>query len=135
MIDDNKDIRWKQRFENYKKAMGRLQQFIDKGELSVLEEQGIIKAFEYTFELAWNMLKDFLEYSGQTELYGSRDVIRKAFNLGLIEEGENWMDMLKSRNRTSHTYNEETAREISDAVKRIYYELFKQLQAKMETLD
>jgi len=134
MIDDNKDIRWKQRFENYKKAMGRLQQFIDKGELSVLEEQGIIKAFEYTFELAWNMLKDFLEYSGQTELYGSRDVIRKAFNLGLIEEGENWMDMLKSRNRTSHTYNEETAREISDAVKRIYYELFKQLQAKMETL-
>jgi len=134
MIDDNKDIRWKQRFENYKKAMGRLQQFIDKGELSVLEEQGIIKAFEYTFELAWNMLKDFLEYSGQTELYGSRDVIRKAFNLGLIEDGENWMDMLKSRNRTSHTYNEETAREISDAVKRIYYELFKQLQAKMETL-
>jgi len=135
MIDEGKDIRWKQRFENYKKALGRLQQFIDKGDLSDLEEQGLIKAFEYTYELAWNTLKDFLEYSGQTGIYGSRDVIRKAFNLNLIEDGENWMDMLKSRNRTSHTYNEETAREISTAVKKVYYELFMQLRAKMETLD
>lgn len=135
MADEDKDIRWKQRFQNYKKALGRLQQFIDKGELSDLEEQGLIKAFEYTYELAWNTLKDFLEHSGHTGIYASRDVIRKAFNLGLIEDGENWMDMLKSRNRTLHIYNEETAREISDAVKKVYYELFIKLRAKLETLD
>lgn len=81
-----KDIRWEQRFSNYQKALGQLQKFIDKGELSELEEQGLVKAFEYTYELAWNTIKDFLEFSGQTDIYGSRDAIRKAFELGLIEK-------------------------------------------------
>ncbi len=130
----NKDIRWEQRFANYRKALARLQKFIDKGELSELEEQGLIKAFEYTYELAWNTIKDFLEYKGQTDIYGSRDAIRKAFELGLIDDGENWMDMLKSRNKTSHTYNEETAREICQAVVKVYYSLLKQLKAKLESL-
>ncbi|MCD6271310.1 MAG: nucleotidyltransferase substrate binding protein [Deltaproteobacteria bacterium] len=130
----NKDIRWEQRFANYLKALTRLQKFIDKGALSELEEQGLIKAFEYTYELAWNTMKDFLEYKGQTDIYGSRDAIRKAFELGLIDDGENWMDMLKSRNKTSHTYNEETAREISKAVVEVYYSLLTQLKAKLETL-
>ncbi len=130
----NKDIRWEQRFVNYRKALTRLQKFIDKGELSELEEQGLIKAFEYTYELAWNTIKDFLEYKGQTDIYGSRDAIRKAFELGLIDDGENWMDMLKSRNKTSHTYNEETAREICQAVVEVYYLLLKQLKAKLENL-
>lgn len=129
-----KDIRWHQRFANYKKAFARLKQFIDKGALSELEAQGLIKAFEYTFELAWNTLKDFLEFKGQTDLYGSRDATRKAFELGLIQQGEKWMDMLQSRNLTSHTYNEETAREICEAVTEIYFSLFKQLKEKMETL-
>ena len=130
----NKDIRWEQRFANYQKALARLQQFIDKGELSELEEQGLIKAFEYTYELAWTTIKDFLEYKGQTDIYGSRDAIRKAFESGLIDDGENWMDMLKSRNRTSHTYNEETAREISQAVVEVYYSLLKELKAKLKSL-
>ncbi|MBW2568476.1 MAG: nucleotidyltransferase substrate binding protein [Deltaproteobacteria bacterium] len=130
----NKDIRWEQRFANYRKALALLQKFIDKGELSELEEQGLIKAFEYTYELAWNTIKDFLEYKGQTDIYGSRDAIRKAFELGLIDDGENWMDMLKSRNKTSHTYNEEIAREICQAVVKVYYSLLKQLKAKLESL-
>ena len=130
MVDQ--DIRWVQRFSNYKKALRQLQKFIDKGELSELEKQGLIKAFEYTFELAWNTLKDFLEYQGQTDLYGSRDVIRQAFKFDLIEDGESWMDMLKSRNMTSHTYNEETAEEICVAVQNIYYALFRKLN---ETLN
>ena len=130
----NKDIRWEQRFANYRKALARLQKFIDKGELSELEEQGLIMAFEYTYELAWNTIKDFLEYKGQTDIYGSRDAIRKAFELGLIDDGENWMDMLKSRNRTSHTYNEETAREICRAVVEVYYFLLKELKVKLESL-
>ena len=134
MGDEKKDVRWQQRFANYKKAFARLKKFIDKGTLSELEAQGLIKAFEYTFELAWNTLKDFLEFSGQTDIYGSRDAIRKAFELGLILDGDNWMDMLQSRNLTSHTYNEETAEQICNAVSKNYFSLFKQLILKMETL-
>ena len=134
MATVSKDIRWEQRFANYRKALARLQKFIDKGKLSELEEQGLIKAFEYTYELAWNTIKDFLEYKGQTDIYGSRDAIRKAFELGLIDDGENWMDMLKSRNKTSHTYNEETAKEICLMVVEVYYFLLKQLKAKLESL-
>lgn len=102
------DIRWEQRFSNYKKAYAQLQKFLEKAELSELEKQGLIKAFEYTYELAWNSLKDFLEYNGQNDIFGSRDTIRKAFQLNLIEDGDKWMEMLQSRNKTSHTYNEET---------------------------
>ncbi len=128
----NKDIRWEQRYANFKKALRQLQKFIDKGELTELEQQGLVKAFEYTYELAWNTLKDFLEYQGQTDIYGSRDAIRQAFSLQLIEDGDGWMDMLQSRNKTSHTYNEETAQEICRAVQNIYYPLFRQLNQKLE---
>ena len=134
MISENKDIRWEQRFVNYKKALSQLQKFINKGELSELEKQGIVKAFEYTYELAWTTLKDFLEYRGQTDIFGSRDAIRKAFQLNLIDDGENWMDMLKSRNKTSYTYNKETAEEICQAVKNIYYSLFQQLETRLDRL-
>ena len=130
----SEDIRWKQRFSNYQKALGQLHKFVDKGELSELEEQGLIKAFEYTYELAWTTLKDFLEFQGQSDLFGSRDTIQKAFQLNLIEDGEEWMDMLKNRNRTSHTYNQETARESSQAVTTVYYPLFQKLNKKLETL-
>jgi len=128
------DIRWEQRFSNYQKALAQLQKFIDKGDLSELEEQGLIKAFEYTYELAWNTIKDFLEFKGQTDIYGSRDATRKAFELGIIEDGESWMDMLKSRNATSHTYNEEVAAEICQAVFDVYFSLFVQLKTKFENL-
>ncbi|MBL4825148.1 MAG: nucleotidyltransferase substrate binding protein [SAR324 cluster bacterium] len=131
----SEDIRWKQRFSNYQKALGQLQKFVDKGALSELEEQGLIKAFEYTYELAWSTLKDFLEFRGQSDLFGSRDAIQKAFQLNLIEDGEGWMDMLKSRNRTSHSYNQETAREISNAVTTVYYALFQKLNKKLANFD
>ena len=131
----SENIRWKQRFSNYQKALGQLQKFVDKGALSELEEQGLIKAFEYTYELAWSTLKDFLEFRGQSDLFGSRDAIQKAFQLNLIEDGEGWMDMLKSRNRTSHSYNQETAREISNAVTTVYYALFQKLNKKLANFD
>lgn len=130
----SEDIRWKQRFSNFNKALTQLQKFIDKGELSELEAQGLVKAFEYTYELAWNTIKDFLEFSGQFDIYGSRDAIRKGFQLGLITDGEGWMDMLKSRNQTSHTYNEATARQINNAVVTRYYDLFIRLRTKFEQL-
>ena len=134
MNSDKKDIRWKQRFKNYQKALSQLQKFIDKGHLSDLEKQGLIKAFEYTYELGWNSLKDFLTYKGESDIYGSRDAIRKSFVAGLIIDGDGWMDMLQSRNRTSHTYNEETAEEIASAITTKYYPLFKQLERKLTQL-
>lgn len=129
------DIRWKQRFSNFNKALIQLQKFIDKGELSELEAQGLVKAFEYTYKLAWNTIKDFLEFSGQSDIYGSRDAIRKGFQLGLITDGDGWMDMLKSKNQTSHTYNEDTARQINNAVVTRYYDLFIRLRTKFEQLS
>jgi nucleotidyltransferase substrate binding protein (TIGR01987 family) len=128
------DIRWQQRFANYRKALAQLEKFILKGELSELEEQGLIKAFEYTYELAWNTMKDYLDYQGILDVAGSRDTIREAFKINLISNGEEWMDMLVSRNLTSHSYNEDTADQIASAVVNTYFNLFKTLEAKLETL-
>ena len=128
------DIRWQQRFKNYQKALAQLRKFIRKGNLSELEEQGLVKAFEYTYELAWSTLKDFLQYQGHADIYGSRDAIRKAFEVNLIQDGQGWMDMLESRNKTSHVYNEETANEICQAVQTRYIQLFERLEETMRAL-
>lgn len=128
------DIRWQQRLANFKKALSQLKKFIAKDNLSELEEQGLIQSFEYTYELAWNVLKDFLEFQGQMEIYGSRDAIKKAFQAGLIADGEGWMDMYVSRTKTSHTYNEDTAREVVNAIQGGYFDLFLNLEKKMESL-
>ena len=127
------DVRWKQRFQNYSKALQQLKKFIDKGAgLNELEEQGMIQAFEYTFELAWNLIKDFYEYQGSGNIQGSRDAFRLAFNRGLISKGDSWMKMIESRTMTSHTYNEETADAIAKAVLEEYYSLFTDLFQTME---
>lgn len=76
----------------------------------------MIQAFEFTHELAWKTFKDFLESRGAMNLYGSKDATRQAFSQGLIENGEIWMEMITSRNQTSHTYNEKTAKGITDAI-------------------
>jgi len=129
------DIRWKQRFSNYNKALGQLRKFIDKGALNELEQQGLIQAFEYTYELAWNVMKDYFTYmQADQNILGSRDAIQLAFNRGLISEGKIWMDMIESRIKSSHTYNEDTAQEIADKIVQEYYMLFVALQQKMETL-
>lgn len=130
----NPDIRWQQRFANYKKALAQLTKFIDKGDLNELEEQGLIQAFEYTYELAWNVLKDFLIDQGNKNIFGSRDAIREAFSVGLIDDGETWMDMFVDRNKTSHTYNEETANEIAGNVFQRYFPLFIALRQRMEDI-
>lgn len=131
----NKDIRWQQRFNNYKKALSQLEKFIEKGKkLNKLEEQGMIQAFEYNFELAWNLIKDYYEYQGVTNIQGSRDAFRLAYNRGLLQDGENWMKMIASRTQTSHTYNEETANEIAGAVLTQYFYMFKELEKTMEKI-
>ncbi len=118
------DIRWLQRFNNYDIALTQLTKFIDKGDLNEFEEQGLIQAFEYTFELAWNTIKDYFEAQGETTIRGSRDAFRLAFQRGLIEDGETWMAMIQSRILTSHTYNEELAEEIATAIVEKYFPQF-----------
>lgn len=128
------DIRWIQRFNHFVKALSQLKSAVELARqrpLSKLEEQGLIQSFEYTHELAWNALKDFLESRGVHNLYGSKDATREAFKTGLIENGEAWMDMIKSRNLTTHTYNETTAAQIASAILDSYFAEFDMLQNKL----
>src|ERR1700733_12469112 len=94
MIRQVDNVRWKQRFSNYKKALAQLKEGVELTEqrsLSRLEEQGLIQGFEYTYELAWNTLKDFLQDQGNQLIYGARDAIQEAFKVGLILDGDKWM--------------------------------------------
>lgn len=129
------DVRWQQRFSNYQKALTQLRRFIAKGVLNELEEQGLIQSFEYTHELAWNTLKDFLKNSGNTTIFGSKDATREAFKLGLIEKGETWMLMIQDRNQTSHTYNPETAKAIVANIRERFFPLFVALENKLQSLQ
>ena len=137
-MEEQQDSRWKQRFDNYQRALGRLQEAVSLAgsrELSELEKQGLIKAFEFTHELAWNTLKDFLTERGAEKMYGSRDVTRLAFKEGLVVQGETWMSMIKSRNLTSHTYREEVAQEIYENIINRYFWEFKALELMLTELD
>ncbi len=132
---NNADIRWIQRFDNYKKALSQLQMFVDKGtELNFMEEQGMIQAFEYTYELAWNTIKDFYENQGEGGIQGSRDAIQIAFKRGLIIDGDIWMQMLKDRNRTAHTYNEKVADEIAQSILDKYFGQYAALKNEIEKI-
>lgn len=132
---DEEDIRWKQRFSNYQKAYAKLAEVVENNtldKLNDLEREGLIQRFEYTYELAWKVMKDYLEYQGITGITGSRDAIREAFQKELIADGESWMDMIKSRNQTAHLYNEATANEIAESIMNTYFELFKAFNIKMK---
>ncbi len=131
------DVRWIQRFNHFTKALSQLREAVELARqrpLSKLEEQGLIQAFEFTHELAWNTLKDFLEERGSEKIYGSRDATRVAFKAELIKNGQAWMQMISSRNLTSHTYDEATAAEIVSAIRSTYFAEFETLQVKLDEL-
>ena len=128
------DIRWKQRFNNFKQALTKLTDAVQLSQtrpLSELEQQGLIQGFEFVHELAWNVLKDFLEYEGIQNIMGSRSSVREAFKRGLLPDGQVWIDMIESRNLSSHTYNADTAILLVDAILTQYYPAFLQLQTDM----
>lgn len=131
---NNQDVRWQQRFSNYKKALLHLDNAVELSEqraLSYLEKQGVIQAFEFTHELAWNVLKDYLQDQGNQNVKGSKDATREAFRVGLIADGEQWMTMIQSRNISSHTYDERTAEQLVNAIIEHYFALFVSLQTEM----
>lgn len=127
----NEDIRWKQRLSNYKKATMQLTEFIEKGELNKFEIQGLIQCFEYTFELAWKTMKDYLEEEG-FEVKSPRAAIQTAFQIQLITDGHVWIDALNKRNLMAHTYDEEVAKEAEELIKQKYYPVIKELLNKLE---
>jgi nucleotidyltransferase substrate binding protein (TIGR01987 family) len=118
---------------NYEKALLMLTDFLSVEKLNVREKQGLIQCFEYTYELAWNVMKDYFEYQAEEGINGSRDAIRLAFKRNLIRDGELWMDMIKSRIKSSHTYNNEIADEIVEKIIKQYYNLFIGFQQKMKS--
>ncbi len=132
-MSDEQDIRWMQRFSNYQKALRELEQEIKITSAKTptkLEKKGLIQTLEYTYELAWKILKDFLEAQGD-RIHGPRDAIRLAFNRGVIENGQTWMDMIDSRNETVHTYNENTAEKIYRKIIDAYCDEFLALEKTM----
>ncbi len=133
----NQDIRWLQRFEHFKQAHEQLKEALSEmasRKLSKLEKQGTIQAFEFTYELAWNVLRDYLIWQGVETISGSRDAIREGFRLGLISDGQAWLAMLQDRNRTVHTYNEATANQIIEQLAGVYAGLFLEFEVKFESL-
>ncbi len=141
-MDKEKDIRWIQRFENYRKALFRLKQAVniisekigEDEETDDLLKEGLIQRFEYTHELVWKVMKDYAEYQGYTEIRGSRDAFRKAFEIGLISD-KRWMESIEDRNLTSHNYDDETAEEIYESIVNVYYPLFLDFEKKMLSLS
>jgi nucleotidyltransferase substrate binding protein (TIGR01987 family) len=131
------DIRWQQRLANYGKALEQLANAVATSHLrplSDLEKQGLIQAFEFTHELAWNVMKDYFAYQGNPGITGSRDAAREAFQKGLIEDGDGWMEMIRSRNQTSHTYQQRVADEIAGHIITRYSPLFEKFLQKMNGL-
>jgi len=133
------DIRWMKRLNNFSLALTQLENAVSLSnirKLSDLEKQGLIQAFEFTHELAWNVMKDYFDYQGSTELItGSRDATKEAFQKGIIQNGDDWMDMIKSRNKTCHTYNINVADDIVVKIQKSYFFLFKKFHQTMLDLS
>lgn len=142
MTDNNKDIRWIQRLDNYGKALDRLQKAADivsaskmfSGDVDELLKEGLVQRFEYTQELAWKVMKDFEEYQGFTDIQGSRDAIRRALQMGLVAS-QSWMDTVSSRNLTSHCYDESEFNSILDKIINDFLPIFNDFRQKMKSIE
>ncbi len=143
-MEKQQDIRWIQRFEHYTKAVLKMTEAIGifknketdnwQDDMEDLLKEGLIQRFEYTHELAWNLMKDFGEYQGNFEIRGSRDATRAALKMKIISDGEIWMDMITSRNQTSHSYNETVASDIFIKIMGKYFPLFITFRDTMDAL-
>ena len=132
---DSKDVRWEQRFANYKKAFAKLAEIAQAGtvtNLSELEREGLIQRFEYTYELAWKTLQDLLRNKGYVDIAGPNPVLAQALMDGYIVDAEGWKKMKKARELTSHTYNSDTAEAIAQAIVDAYFDLLKGLDHRLD---
>jgi nucleotidyltransferase substrate binding protein (TIGR01987 family) len=125
-MSEVKDIRWKQRFQNFERAFTLLDQAIGIDAPSDVERAGLIQFFEMSFELAWKLLKDYLEAEGFT-IASPRDALKQAYQAHLIENGHIWIDALQDRNLTTHTYDEATAIAVENKIRQFYYPILAKL--------
>lgn len=134
MPDQNQDIRWKQRFENYNKALDQLEEACENSldDLSRLEQLGVVQLFELCFELGWKLLRDKLEFDGISVDASPRKVIKSAFQSGLLTDGQIWIDMMLHRNRLSHTYDVETFESLLHQVLEDYLPALTAIQQKVK---
>jgi nucleotidyltransferase substrate binding protein (TIGR01987 family) len=126
------DVRWKQRFENFDRAHTLLREALSRGgsSLSQLEREGTIHRFEYTFELAWKLMKDYLEHAGVAmPTLTPRAIIEAALAAGIIREGHVWTDMLRQRNLLTHSYNVRHSDDALQAIEGSYLAQLAQLHA------
>lgn len=125
------DIRWKQRFDNFERAYLLLKSGLEEkpfDAFSMLEKEGIIQRFEYSYDLAWKVLKDYLEHTGVVlEQITPRDVIKKAFAANIIPDGKIWIAMVEHRNLMSHTYSQKAFETVIDAIRHHYVDVLEQL--------
>lgn len=126
--------RWKQRYQNLLKAFNLFEQAETAGELSRLEEEGLIQRFEYTFELAWKTLKDYLQSQGVAATF-PRQVIKEAFQAKMLSDGEVWLEILDKRNQLSHTFDETAFEESVHAVRNRYYAAVAELVHTLEPTE
>ncbi len=129
-MNEPKDIRWRQRFANFERSYQLLFKYRDRGKDSELERAGIIQFFEISFELAWKLMKDYLE-SQQLYPKTPRETIKQAYQIDLIDEGHLWIDALEDRNRTVHTYDQEAAKKMVEDITRLYLPLLERLYKKL----
>jgi len=131
---NEQDIRWIQRFSNYKKTLEKLRDAIDEfdDEMTDLEKEGMVQRFEYSFELAWKTLQDLFYHKGYLDIKGPNPTLKQAFIDGYIEGEEKWRKMKNARELTSHTYDEETANSIVISIKSDYYPLLFQLKLRLD---
>jgi len=130
-----RDIRWQQRFQNFERALRSLEEALAIEQPDVVQRAGLIQFFEITFELAWKLLKDYLEAQGFTDAKSPRAVLKQAFEVELIRDGHQWLQGLQDRNLTAHTYNEETAVLVENLVRQTYYPLLSQLYQTFSQLQ
>ncbi|WP_174614846.1 nucleotidyltransferase substrate binding protein [Virgibacillus ihumii] len=126
----SKDVRWRQRFENFERSFKLLEKYANVGADNELERAGIIKLFEMTFELSWKLQKDYLEAQGYV-IKSPRDAIKQAYQSDLIDDGHVWMDTLSKWNLTTHTYDEEMAKQFVDEIAGTYLPAMKHLYEKL----
>lgn len=135
MDAENQDIRWKQRFQNFEKSITLLTGALAVESPDIYQRAGTIQFFETSYELAWKLMKDYLEAEGFTDVKSPRAVIKTAFQSDLIQEGQAWMELLNDRNLTAHTYDEKTADNVSRKIREKYYPLLNNLYNSFKVLS
>ena len=129
-MNDLKDIRWKQRFDNFEKAYNTLDKYVRQPIETELERAGIIQLYEIAFELSWKLMKDYLEALGFS-VKSPRETIKMAYQIGLIEDGHVWIDALTDRNLTVHTYDEKLAKKLAGDIADIYFPELQKLHNRL----